>query len=279
MSNNFGHSKSYGTAQYPVHASSTSGLMTRTEPLITPEKLISRFLKGIPLVFPNGDGFSADDLKDRIYLASNEAEVLLGLTITREQFKEKAPFDLSLFNQYVHTRTEHGPIVSVEELAITSASGERIYVVPPDWIEAANFNKRLINVIPLLGAYGFGQTTTGGGAAVGGLAFLSVLSGQGFVPAFFQTTYTAGLTSQEGKVPTPVNELIGTIAAIALLSEIAPSNLFNSQSLSQDGISQSSSGPGPRLYVQRIEELTAKRDELVKKLKGIFSNKFFISNV
>jgi hypothetical protein len=277
--NNFGQSKGFGTAQYPVHAQNTSGLMTRAEPLLTPEQLISRFLKGIPLTFVNGDSFSVDDLKDRVYLASNEAEVLLGLTITREQFKEKAPFDSSLFNQYVHTRTEHGPIVSVEEMAIVSANGERIYVVPPDWIEAANFNKRLINVIPLLGAYGFGQTTSSQGSNVGGLAFLSVLSGAGFVPAFFQTTYTAGLTSQEGKVPTPVNELIGTIAAIALLSEIAATNLLNSQSLSQDGISQSSSGPGPRIYVERISDLMAKRDELIKKLKGIFSSKFFVSNV
>jgi hypothetical protein len=236
--NNFGHSKGFGTAQYPVHSSATSGLMSRTEPLLTPEQLISRFLKGIPLAFANGDSFTPEELKDRIYLASNEAEVLLNLTITRESFKEKAPFDIALFNQYVHTRTEHGPIVSVEELAIVSANGERIYVVPPDWIEAANFSKRLINVIPLLGAYGFGQTSTGQGSSVGGLAFLAVLSGQGFVPAFFQVQYTAGLTSQEGKIPTPVNELIGVIAAIALLSQIAPTNIYNSQSLSQDGISQ-----------------------------------------
>jgi hypothetical protein len=277
--NSFGHSKGFGTAQYPVHASSTSGLMTRAEPLLTPEKLISRFLKGIPLAFANGDTFTMDDLIDRIYLASNEAEVLLGLTITREGFREKAPFDVALFNQYVHTRTEHGPIVSVEELSITSANGETIYVVPPDWIESANFNKRLINVIPLLGAYGFGQTASAQGSNVGGLSFLAVLSGQGFVPAFFQIQYTAGLTSQEGKIPTPVNELIGTIAAIALLSEIAATNTLNSQSLSQDNISQSSSGPGTRIYVERIKDLTDKRDELIKKLKGLFSNKFFISNV
>jgi len=276
---NFSHSKGFGTAQYPVHASSTSGLMKRTEPMLTPELLISRFLKGIPLAFANGDSFSFDDLKDRIYLASNEAEVLLKLTITREAFREKAPFDKSLFDQYVHTRTEHGPIVSVESLAIVSANGERIYVVPPDWIEAANFSKRLINVIPLLGAYGFGQSASSQGSSVGGLAFLSVLSGQGFVPAFFQIDYTAGLTSQEGKIPTPINELVGCIAAIALLSEIAATNTLNSQSMSQDGISQSSSGPGPRVYVVRIEELNAKRNELVKKLKAEFSNSFYISNI
>lgn len=277
--NDFGRSKSYGTAQYPVHAENTSGLIQRSEPMITPELLISRFLKGIPLQFPNGDGFTPDELKDRIYLSTNEAEILIGMTIEKVQFKEKAPFDVALFNSYVHTRTEHGPIVSVEELSIVSANGQRIYTVPPDWIETANFTKRLISVIPLLGAYGFSQSGTGQSSDVGGLAFLSVLASASFVPAFWQTRYTAGLSNQEGKFPTVVTELVGTLAAISILSEIAPTNIYSSQSLSMDSNSQSSSGPGPRIYVQRIEDLEKKRDELVKKIKGTFSNKFFISNI
>ena len=77
---NLTNSKSYGTAMYPVHALSTSGLMQRVEPILTPEQLKSRFLKGIPLVFYNGDTFSDDDLKERIYLACNVVEMDLKTT-------------------------------------------------------------------------------------------------------------------------------------------------------------------------------------------------------
>lgn len=273
----FTNTKSYGTAIYPVHALDTSGLMRRCEPILTPKQLISRYLKGIPLTFPNGDTFSADDLKDKIHLAMNEAEILLNRTITREAFKQKLPFDNQLYKSYIHLKTEHGPIVSLEELAIVSADGNNIFNLPAQWIEPANFSKNLINVIPLLAAYGV--NTIQGAVGNAGIAFLSVMDGLNWVPAYWQVKYTAGLANEEGQVPVPVNELIGCIAAISILSLVAPSNIYNSQSLSQDGISQSSSGPGPRIYEKRIEELEIKKDSLIKKLKGIFSSKFFIDNI
>lgn len=272
-------SLTYGTAIYPVHAQETSGLVKRCEPIITPEKLVSRYLKGIPLTFPNGDTITADDLKDKIMLATNEAELLLNMTINREQFKQKVPMDRSLYNCFVHIRAEHGPIVSLEQLAIVSANGANIFQIPPDWIESANFAKRLINVIPLLAAYGVNQLQGSTTVSNAGIAFLTVMGGLGWVPAYWQITYTAGMSAKEGQVPVPVNELIGIIAAIDVLSLIAPSNIWTSQSLSQDGISQSSSGPGPMLYRQRLEELEDKKNTIIKKLKGIFMGKFFIDNI
>ena len=273
----FRRSKNYGTSIYPVHAEETSGLLLRAEPFLTPEQLKSRYLKGIPLKFKNGDSFSDDDLKDKINLAMNEAELLLGTTITREAFKQKVPFDYALYKAYIHVVSEHGPIISLEQLAIVSADGNNIFEIPPTWIETANFAKRLINVIPLLAAYGVNQVSGAVGNA--GIAFLTVMDGLNWVPAYWQIRYTAGLSNKEGKVPLPVNELIGVIAAISILSEIAPTNIFNSQSQTQDGISQSSSGMGPNIYRTRIDELEKKRDKLVAKLKGIFSNKFVVGNI
>lgn len=273
----FKYSKNYGTAAYPVHASETSGLIRRSEALLTPEKLRSRFLKGIPLTFPNGDTFSDEDLKDKILLAINEAELLLNMTVTREAFKEKAPFDKSLYDAFIHIKTEKGPILTIESLAIRSADGQAIFEIPPTWIEPANFSKRLINVIPLLAA--FGVNSVQGSVSNAGIAFLTVMGGLGWVPAYWEVRYTAGMSFKEGQVPVVVNELIGVIAAIDCLSLIAPSNIFTSQSLSQDGISQSSSGPGPRLYELRISELEQKKQQLIVKLKGIFSGKFFVGNI
>lgn len=276
----FTRSLNYGTAVYPVHAQETSGLVKRCEAILTPELLRSRYLKGIPMIFPNGDTFTDADLKDKIMLATNEAELLLNMTINREQFKEKVPMDRSLYNAFVHIRAEHGPIISLEQLAIVSANGADIFEIPPEWIESANFSKRLINVIPLLAAYGVnslqGSATTTTGA---GTAFLAVLGGLGWVPAYWQIKYTAGMSAKEGQNPVPVNELIGIIAAIDVLSLIAPTNIWTSQSQSQDGISQSSSSPGPQIYRTRLEELEMKKQDIIKKLKGLFMGKFFISNI
>lgn len=270
----FSQTKNYGTAIYPVHALETSGLMKRCEPFLTPEKLISRYLKGIPLKFPNGDEFSADDLKDQIMLAMNEAELQLGVTITREAFKQKLAFDANLYKAFIHLRSEHGPMVSLEQLAIVSADNNNIFEIPPTWIETANFSKNIINVIPLLAAYGINQVE--GAQGNGGIAFLTIMGGIQWVPAYWQIKYTAGLSNKEGQVPVPVNELIGAIAAINVLGEIGPSNIHNSQSMSQDGISQSSSGLGPRLYEKRMDDLAMKRDTAIKKLKAIFSSRYFI---
>lgn len=272
----FTQSKGFGTAIYPVHALVTSGLLKRVEPFLTPELLRSRFLKGIPMFFPNGDLFSDDELKDQINIAVNNAELLLDRPIIREQYKEKVPFDYSLYKSYIHIKAEHGPIVSIEHLAIVSADDQAIFEIPPTWIETANFSKNQINVIPLLAAYGINQVSGAVGNA--GIAFLTVMDGLGWVPAYWQIKYTAGLSTVEGLMPVPVNELIGIIAAINVLSIIAPMFLYNSQTLSQDGISQSSSGMGPRQYQLRIQELEARKAVLVSKLRGVFSGKFFISN-
>lgn len=270
-------SKVNGTAVYPVHAQQTSDLLSRCEPMLDQEKFRRLFLKGINLTMPNGDVYSTTDLTEKLNWAMNEAELLLGLTITRESFKHKVPFDYALYKAYIHVRSEKGPIISLEQLAIVSADNNAIFNIPPTWIETSNFAKRLINVIPLLAAYGVNQVSGAVGNA--GIAFLTVMDGLNWVPAYWQIQYTAGLSTAEGQVPVPVNELIGSIAAISILSEIAPTNRYNSQSQSQDGISQSSSGPGPNIYNRRIEDLEKKRDALVKKLKGIFSNKFLIDNI
>lgn len=270
-------SKVDGTAAYPVHSNQTSDLLTRCEPMLNAEKFKRLFLLGIPLTFPNGDTFTYQDMTEKLNWAMNETELLLGLTITRESFKHKVPFDYALYKAYIHIRSEKGPIISLEQLAIVSADNNNIFNIPPTWIETSNFAKRLINVIPLLAAYGVNQVAGAVGNA--GIAFLTVMDGLNWVPAYWQIRYTAGLSTAEGQVPVPVNELIGTIAAISILSQLALMYRFNSQSQSQDGISQSSSGPGPLIYRQRIQELEDKKTLLVSKLKAIFSNRFLIDNI
>jgi hypothetical protein len=269
--------KQFYSAGFPVHATRTSGLVKRCEPILTPQLLISRYLKGIPLAFPNGDSFNPDDVKDQIVLATNEMEIACKITFNREQFTDKVPFDIALYKSFIYLKTEQNPILSVESVQIVSSDGYSVFKIPSQWLEPSNFSKGIVNVVPILGAY---SVATGGGiGAYGGIPYLNVFSQLTFVPGFWQLVYTTGTSKIEGQYPVIINDLIGITAAINMLSIITNMFLTTSQSLSRDGISQSSSGPGPRMYLPYIEELTKKRDVLVGKIKATFATKFLVTNV
>jgi hypothetical protein len=267
--------KSYGVNTYPVLSSETSGLLKRIEPMLTPELLVSRYLKNVPGI----DKYTSDELKDKINLAANNVELDLNTTITPEVRREKHPFDRSLYKSFIHIMSNFGPIVQVNRLSIRSSNDVNIFEIPASWIESARFFQKQINVIPLtvVGATG---VTSGQPTGAAGLAFIAAMQGGiDWVPSYWEIEYVTGLCNKEGYVPIPVNELIGINAAIAVLSNLASLNVNTSVSVSHDGISQSSSNPGPGVYKVRIEELTLKKEELTKKLKKTFANKFFVSNI
>jgi hypothetical protein len=271
--------KSNNTTIYPVHAEETSGLMRRCEPMLTPELLRNRFLKGIPLAFRDGQSLDDDELlKDRINLAVNEVEIALNVTVTEELFKDKLPFDRSFYKHYMHFRPEKRPIMSISQLAIVSADGENIFNIPAEWIETANFHKGQINVIPLLASYGVNRVQGAVGNA--GIAFLSILENSyHFVPAYWQIKYTHGLANREGQIPLVVNQLIGVYAAIDIISEKAADDPYTSSSINQDGIGQSKSSAGAGKYAARIQDLEKKKEELTKKIKQQLKTTYFISNI
>lgn len=262
---------------YPVQAKDTSGLLTRVEPLLTPAKLKSRFLKGILEKYPNIT-FTNDELKDRINLALNDLELELKAPIFAEKFSERIPFDINLYKSYVHIRTNNGPILSVEDLSIVSSNSQNLFRMPAEWIDMGQAFQKQINVIPLLGAYG--KSEVSGSIASGGVAFLFIISRQtNFTPSFWTIEFTAGLCKNPGQVPVAINNLIGIYATMDILSELAPINSNNSVSLSQDGIGQSNSGPGIQIFQTRMQELEMRKQKLLGQLKRLYSQKYFISNI
>ena len=267
--------KGYGTATYPVLAKSTSGLLQRVEPLLTPEKLVSRYLKNLPGI----DQYTTDDLKDKIMLAINETELLIDTTLTPVLRKEKHPFDVNLYRSFVHIMANFGPVLRIDRLGIQSSNDKAIFEIPASWIEAARFFQKQINVIPLtvVGASGISQ---GGPTGAAGLAFIAAMNGGiSWVPSYWEIEYTTGVCNKEGHVPLVVNELVGAIAAIEILGNLGAQNANTSVSISHDGLSQSSSNPGPAIYQTRIGELNAKKDDLVKKIRKVFYNKYYMSTI
>lgn len=266
-------SRSFGTKAYPVETLEATNLLGRVEAFLVPKKLISRHLKGIDLKH-----FTPDDLKDQINRAANYIELHSNLHIYKTKKKERLPFDRALYKQFVFTKLSNGPILSVDKMGIVSSNGENIYNLPATWIETGLAHKRQINLIPILSIFGAAGLQDGQ-ASNAGLIFLRAINNYTWLPAFFTVEYTVGISHVEGKVPVLINELIGLTAAIRVLSEIQALNKYSSTSISQEGVSQTSSSAGTQIYKTRIEDLEKERRETLQKIKSKFSVKYFFSNI
>lgn len=257
----------------------------RTDPLITPTDLVDTHLFGIPLVsgMPDPDTgrrkrLTPDGISRFIDKAVSLAEIETGISIFPVQFKEKKPWDRQEYDSFGYSILQHRPVASVEKIAVNLSNNADIYEAPLDWVETGQLQWGQLNIIPLTIAMTSGNPvaipTTSGGALL-----LSIFQGKSqWVASFWEVTYTAGFP--DGQVPKVVNELIGTIAAMEILSQLASTYAKSSgSSLSIDGLSQSISTPGPDIFTPRLKDLALKRTQLVGKIKAAWHLKFFSNNV
>lgn len=274
------------TVEYPE--GSAFSAWGRVEPLLTPDLLKSRFLKGIPLTLKIKDPSTGkpfvitdDELKDYIDQAVSEAEDEVGMVIMPTQFLDKLPFQKQDFEQFGYFQLPRRPVSSIEALNVTLADGSDVFDFPLQWIETSNMIHGQVNILPLaFQGLDAGTGIIGGGINAGGgtAVFFNSLWNRPWVAALFGFRYTAGF--KNGLVPKTVNQLVGTITALHVLSQIAAAYaLYTSVSLGIDGMSQSQTTPGPQRYVVRIGELEKDKDKYVRKLKKIFGTGFVAGTV
>jgi hypothetical protein len=171
----------------------------------------------------------------------------------------------------------HRPVASIQQLTVTSSDGSNVYNVPLNWIETALLHQGQINILPITISARDNQYVPLL-AGPGGSAFLAIFSGRHWLPSFWQAVYTTGF--KDGVLPKLVNQLIGVVAAMEVLSALAATHAKNtSVSLGIDGLSQSMSGPGPELYRNRLMELAEKRRWLKTRLQSTFGMGLILGNV
>ncbi len=263
---------------------------SRVQPLITWEQVIRKHLFGIPLVSGIKDPITGvpmqltkEDIIDQIDDACATVELESGLTVFPSTIDERQPFDVHLYNSFGYMTTQKRPVSSVEALTVTPSNEIDIFQVPLDWISTAYLHKGQINIVPLAQSLMNGSAISTNPSApsttANGAAFMAIFGRQArWIPAFWRLRYTAGFPN--GKVPKVVNQLVGTIAAMEILSMLAATYARSSgQSLSIDGLSQSTSTPGPEIFTARLKDLAPKRATLTKKLKSWAGLTLFSSNV
>lgn len=253
------------------------------EPLISPEKLKRQHLWGIPLVSAminpytrKPDVLDNDQIKDIITEAAGLGELESKLDFFPKQYLEKHPFDRATYEMFGYFQLRHRPCSSLENLTITPSNETSVYTIPSSWVDLGLLHQGQINLIPLTLAIKNGGATASGGS--GGAFFLSVFGNRAWVPSFFEITYTTGFP--QGKIPKVVNQYIGVIAAMEILSMLATTYAkSNSANLSIDGLSQGVSMSGPELFGQRMKELGSKRKWLLRKLQSSFNMLIVTDNV
>jgi hypothetical protein len=276
----FSNSKD-GPNIYPQHAVEAD--VGRVEPIIGPQELKNRHLFGIPLVSQMQDPFTGrplvmtdDIIQDIIEGAVNQAELETQISIWPTVKEEKYPFDRNLYESFGFFHLHSRPCTSVTKIAVTPANDQDVYILPLEWVELANLPYGQINIIPMTAAFIQGGYIPTGSA--GGSFFLSVLGNRQWVPAYWKITCTVGF--KDSMVPRVVNELIGTIAAMEVLSQLAVTYARSqSQSLGIDGLSQSTSSPGPAIFQIRRQELLEKKTKIISKIKTMYGLKMFSGHV
>jgi hypothetical protein len=254
------------------------------EPLISPEILIKRHLFGLPLVSgvrnPTTRKFDVmtpalikEYITDAVAIAEEEARI----DIFPRQYKEKQAFDRAAYQSFGYFQLRHLPIDSIQDLTVTTSSQDDVYRVPLEWIDIGFLRQGQMNILPLtLKLVNGVQSPLLAGP--GGSAFLAIFGNFPWIASFWQVTYTTGF--KDGAIPKIVNQYIGTIAAMEVISSLAATySRTTSNSLNMDGLGQSISGPGPELYRTRLGELETKRKLLCGRLKNRLGVGILVNNV
>lgn len=262
----------------------TESVWRGLEPLITPEQVRERHLWGLPMVSALVNPFTKkpyilkDELiKDMIIQAVALAEAEAKIDIFPKTYGEKEPFDRPAYESYGYMTVRHKPVQSIESLLLMPATQQAIFEVPLEWIDVGLLHQGQINLIPMTIAMKTG-TVVPLTSAPGGAAFLSVFGNKHWLPSFFQVSYTCGF--KEGALPVLVNQYIGTITAMEILSMLGATYARTvSGSLSLDGVSQSISTPGPNVFQSRLQDLADKRKWLIGRLQAQLGMKIVFGNV
>lgn len=277
MAVDFGNTSKTGSV-YPISAVDTSGNFDRIEPLITPEILKEDWLFAVPLFDPKTQTRITNDmLKRMIVRATSQLEMDLKINIAPVRRKVKLAYDRNLARYFNHLEVPYKPINTLLGVSIEDSNYNTLYTFPPAIIEVRNMWQGQINFGPITQGIQSG-TILNNGSYMGGNGLLLIENCyMQSAPAFWVVDCITGFP--ENGIPTVINELIGITAAIEVLSKIQVLFKTNSQSLSHDGISQSTSGPGPQVFANRINDLKEKKASMLDQIKHIFGAAVICSNI
>lgn len=238
---------------------------TRSGPILDVDTFRLQYLFGIPLRAPlTGQEVTDDMLKMFIRKGISDFETSVRIPVSPVRKTDKINYERADDTQFGTRQLERWPVLKIEALQALypgrHLGQEANY--PTDWVVPQG-DTGLIRIVPRSGT-----------DVNANINFVTSVGYTGIQmnnfkhwPDLWSITYIAGFDFE--KIPDVVNDLIGTLAAIKLLSQLGPALMpFNSRSIGLDGMSQGTSNGGPAWLAGRIADLIAERDRLVANLKS-----------
>lgn len=245
----------------------------RVGPIISVERLKQEYLFGIPLrAALTGEEVSDDTLAQFIKKGIGEFETSVRVPVHPVKINDRFDFERADDLRFGTRRFTRWPVIKVQALrALWPGRNESLGSVDPDQTQEISYPTSWVT---LQGDTGLFRVIPNSGSLVNAdVNFLAssayrtvVLGGLKSWPNMWRVEYIAGF--EKDCIPDIVNDLIGVMAAIKLLSQLGPAIFpVASQSVSIDGMSQGTGTGGPQWLAQRVAELTAERDRMVQQLK------------
>ena len=249
--------------------------ITRHGPIISPDELKDEYLFGVPMKAAlTGQEISDETLKKFIRKAIAEVEQAVRIPVAPVQVvDEKHDYERADDTQFSTKKLMRFPVIQIDAIKALwpgRNDGQEI-CFPTSWGEL-NPETGVLRLVPKTGTSLNSDANFIFSTGHGGIPFSSMKHW----PGMWRISYTAGFPHD--KVPDSINDLIGTIAALKLLSQMGPAIFpLGSYSTGIDGMSQSTSSAGPQWLKGRIQELTEERERMITQLKQYYGTDITMS--
>ena len=274
-----GISQTPPVSSFPVWADQQETMPTRYSPLPTPTSMRNNSLFGIPLRSAMTNQVISDEtLQTYINQGISELEHDLDIYITPVHFKEKHDYNREMFaNSFAFLQLNHGNVITIDGVQLSFNNDT---IVPA----AITFPLEHVHLMPQEGQV---QLVPAYGTSLSGF-LMSAFSGVQYHafnqallqnwPGAIRISYTAGFP--DGQCPALLTGLAERMAAYKLLSSLGPVLFpYNSVSVGIDGVSQSTSNPGPGFLAQRLSDLEKQIQAERETARGYYQRKFLLSYI
>jgi hypothetical protein len=215
----------------------TGIFQVRYDILLSYETLIAEYMSGIPLVTSNGDNISPSAIESSIRIAINQLETYLDLKLTKQIIHESKDF---VSNDWVYwncIRTSYPCEECFEVKGLIAGSEQMTY--PKEWLSTSH---QAQGNIANRAVYTIGGSTS---ANIQGIYYTTSspfysLGNHSFIPNYWHVTYVTGFEV----VPALISDVVAKLALMAILAVLGDTTYqpgISSQSVSIDGLSQSTS--------------------------------------
>lgn len=242
-------------------------------PSPTPSDLINFALKGMPKIYPlTQEPITVSDVERYLTSAYTEIEMSLGIDLSPVEHYQSVDYVSDMFEQnWCGIKLTRFPATKIINMQLKFPHTQTVdpvlsYTIPASWII---LKRNKLNISAAIGSVSVQQG--GGSQGQGSLGIFSWITGFArgkFQPAVVEVQYQSGF--ENDKMPAALADLIMTVAAIRMLSDIGPLLFpFSSTNVSIDAVSQSASLPGPQFLIGKVQALSLKRKELEAAIKSL----------